>query len=94
MEYRADSIGGHSIILETGSEDMSHVVLGQDENGRFFTRSLHIPEDETTSDFEGNGEYGMSLKTALLDLVDRLERYGSASKVGTNLSRAIAQALS
>jgi len=94
MEYRADS---NSVVFETGSKNgMSHVVLGREGNGFYFTRALNIPIDETTSDFEGYGAYGLSLETALMDLADRLKRYGTdrGSKVGSNLAMAIAQALS
>ena len=75
MEYRADS---NSVVFETGSKnDMTHVVLGREDNGFYFTRVLNIPIDNTSSYFEGSGHYGLSLATALDDVISRLRRYRS-----------------
>ena len=59
------------LVFATGVKDgfgYSHVVLGRESNGYYFTRFLNIPIDKTKSSaFEGYGEYMLSLQEALQD---------------------------
>ena len=60
-----------TLVFATGVDDgfdYSHVILGIEPNGYYYTRVLNVPIDEAKSTaFEGWGHYGMSLAEALLD---------------------------
>ena len=64
------------LVFATGVEDgfdYSHIVLGRESHGYYFTRVLNIPIDKVkSSPFEGWGHYVMTLSEALIDAGRRI----------------------